>query len=57
MSKKPFTTRLDPELLELAKKIAKAERRSVTAIIELAIIEYATKNDRKYSDIITTETK
>lgn len=50
MSKKPFTTRIDPELLELAKKIAKAERRSVTAIIELAIIEYAAKRNCEYSD-------
>lgn len=50
MSKKPFTTRLDPELLELAKKIAKAERRSVTAIIELAIIEYAAKRAPEFSD-------
>ncbi|MFK4822880.1 ribbon-helix-helix protein, CopG family [Ochrobactrum quorumnocens] len=41
MTKKPFTTRLDPEVLELAQQLAKSERRSITAIIELALMEYA----------------
>ncbi|MGJ4859494.1 hypothetical protein ACN6KF_005521 [Labrys sp. La1] len=43
MAKKPFTTRIDPEILVLAQKIAEAERRSVTAVIELALLEYAAK--------------
>lgn len=41
MTKKPFTTRLDPEVLSLAQKLADLDRRSVTAIIEVALIEYA----------------
>ena len=41
MIKKPFTTRLDIEVLALAQQLADAERRSVTAIIEVALIEYA----------------
>lgn len=41
MSKKPFTTRLDTEVLALAQRLAESERRSVTAMIELALIEYA----------------
>lgn len=41
MTKKPFTTRLDRAVLALAQQLAKSERRSVTAIIELALIEYA----------------
>lgn len=41
MSKKPFTTRLDPAVLELAQKLAEVDRRSITAVIEVALIEYA----------------
>jgi hypothetical protein len=41
MSKKPFTTRLDPAVLELAQKLAEMDRRSITAVIEVALIEYA----------------
>ena len=39
--KKPFTTRLDPAILELADRLAELDRRSVTAVIEIALIEYA----------------
>lgn len=39
--KKPFTTRLDPDVLALAQKLADMDRRSVTAIIEMALLEYA----------------
>jgi predicted transcriptional regulator len=41
MGKKPFTTRLDGEVLDLAQRLAEAERRSVTSLIEMAILEYA----------------
>ena len=41
MGKKPFTTRIDEEVLELAQRLAEAERRSVTSLIEVAILEYA----------------
>lgn len=41
MTKKPFTTRLDPAILELAQKLAEVDRRSITAVIEVALIEYA----------------
>lgn len=41
MVKQPLTTRLDANVLALAKQLAEAERRSMTAIIELAVIEYA----------------
>lgn len=40
MTKKPFTTRLDDDVLAKAQQVAKAERRSVTALIELALVEY-----------------
>jgi hypothetical protein len=39
--KKPFTTRLDPAILELAERLAELDRRSVTAVIEVALIEFA----------------
>ncbi|MGK9086642.1 ribbon-helix-helix protein, CopG family [Brucella intermedia] len=47
MIKKPFTTRLDIEVLALAQQLADAERRSVTAIIEVALIEYAERRGLK----------
>jgi hypothetical protein len=45
MGKKPFTTRLDEEVLTLAQRLADAERRSVTALIEVAVLEYAARRD------------
>ncbi|RJG40894.1 ribbon-helix-helix protein, CopG family [Mesorhizobium sp. DCY119] len=50
MTKKPFTTRLDPTILALAQELAKVERRSVTAIIEIALIEYAEHRGIKLSN-------
>ncbi len=41
MAKKAFTTRLDEDVLALAQRLAEAERRSVTSVIEIAVIEYA----------------
>jgi hypothetical protein len=41
MGKKPFTTRMDEEILDLAQRLAGAERRSVTSLIEVAVLEYA----------------
>lgn len=57
MTKKPFTTRLDPQVLELAQRLAKAERRSITAIIELALIEYVERHPLKDAgpDLQTTD--
>ncbi|WP_216856783.1 hypothetical protein [Acidisoma sp. S159] len=43
MVKKPFTTRIDEEVLALAQRIADIERRSVTSVIEVAILHYATE--------------
>jgi hypothetical protein len=43
MVKKPFTTRLDEHVLILAQRIAEAERRSVTSVIEVALLDYAAK--------------
>lgn len=40
MGKKPFTTRLDEGVLEVAQRLADAERRSVTSLIEVAVLEY-----------------
>lgn len=41
MAKKPFNTRFDEEVIALAQRLAQMERRSMTAIIELAVLEYA----------------
>jgi predicted transcriptional regulator len=43
MVKKPFTTRIDDKIMALAQRLAEAERRSVTNLIEVAILEYAEK--------------
>jgi hypothetical protein len=51
MSKKPFTTRLDPAILALAQKLAEVERRSITAVIEVALIEYAERRGLKPTKI------
>ncbi|MDX8510149.1 hypothetical protein [Mesorhizobium captivum] len=51
MTKKPFTTRLDPSVLALAQQLATTERRSITAVIELALIEYAERRGMKAPDI------
>ncbi|MEE8658501.1 RHH-1 domain-containing protein [Acetobacteraceae bacterium EV16G] len=41
MAKKSFTTRLDEDVLAIADQIAKLERRSVTAVLEISVLEYA----------------
>lgn len=41
MSKKPFTTRMDEEVLAVAQRLADVERRSVTSLIEIAVLAYA----------------
>lgn len=41
MPKKPFTTRLDEDVIAIAQQLAERDRRSVTSIIELAVLEYA----------------
>ena len=41
MAKKPFTTRIDEAVLALAQRVADAERRSVTSVFEVALIDYA----------------
>ena len=51
MAKKSFTTRLDEDVLALAQRLAEEERRSVTAILELAVIEYGAKRS-KASDAV-----
>jgi hypothetical protein len=46
-TKKPFTTRLDPSVLAMAEQLAVIERRSVTSVIELALIEYGERRGIK----------
>jgi hypothetical protein len=41
MGKKPFTTRIDEEVLAVAQRLADIERRSVTSLIEIAVLAYA----------------
>ena len=41
MGKQPFSTRISQEALAIARRIGKAERRSVTSALECAVIEYA----------------
>lgn len=41
MAKRPFTTRIDEQVLALAQRIAEQDRRSVTAVIEIAVLEMA----------------
>lgn len=43
MGKKPFTTRIDEEVLALAQRLADTERRSVTSLIEVAVLDYAAR--------------
>jgi hypothetical protein len=43
MGKKPFTTRIDEHVLAIAQRLATAERRSVTSLIEVAVLDYATR--------------
>jgi len=43
MGKKPFTTRIDEDVLAAAQKLAQQERRSVTSVIEVAVLEYAAR--------------
>ena len=50
-TKKPFTTRLDPSVLAMAEQLAAVERRSVTSVIELALIEYAERRGLKAEDV------
>jgi hypothetical protein len=45
MVKKPFSTRIDEAVLELAQRLADTERRSVTSLIEVAILEYAGRRE------------
>ncbi|UCI19298.1 hypothetical protein FJ970_30575 [Mesorhizobium sp. B2-1-8] len=47
MPKKSFTTRIDPAILTLAQKLAVVDRRSITAVIEVAILEYAERRGLK----------
>jgi hypothetical protein len=39
MAKKAFTTRLDEGVLEVAQRLAEQDRRSVTSVIEVAVLE------------------
>jgi predicted transcriptional regulator len=55
MPKKPFTTRIDEEILGLAQRLAEADRRSVTTIIELAVLEYAERRGVKPASVATDE--
>jgi predicted transcriptional regulator len=47
MAKTPFTIRLDNEVRAVAERLAAAERRSVTSLIEVAVLEYAEKRGFK----------
>ena len=41
MAKKSFTTRFDVAVLALAEQVAAAERRSITSVFEMALLDYA----------------
>ena len=43
MGKKPFTTRMDEQVMVLAQRLAVLERRSVTSLIEISVLEYAAR--------------
>jgi hypothetical protein len=43
MTKAPFTTRIDEDIRALAEKVAESERRSLTSLIEVALLEYCKK--------------
>jgi len=45
MAKKPFTTRLDEEVVAVARKIAEIDRRSITSVLEIALLEYAERRE------------
>ena len=40
MAKKLVTYRLDAEIVDALKKRAEADRRTITAVVELALLEY-----------------
>jgi hypothetical protein len=44
MSKPNFTLRFDPKVRALAEKVSQAERRSLTNLIEIALVEYAERH-------------
>lgn len=44
MVKVPFNTRMDADVIALAKKVAKRERRSVTNVFEFALTDYAERH-------------
>lgn len=46
MAKQRFTTRFDEEVLALAERLATSERRSVTSVFEVALLDYAKRDER-----------
>jgi len=52
MTKRPFTTRIDEAVLVLAQRVAEAERRSVTSVIEVAILEYGERRGLRVTDAV-----
>jgi hypothetical protein len=55
MAKKPFTTRIDEAVLALAQRVADAERRSVTSVFEVALIDYAGRKGLAIDTPLTPE--
>jgi hypothetical protein len=53
MVKQRFTTRFDEHVMALAERMASAERRSVTSIFEVALIDYAAKKGVAIEEPIT----
>jgi hypothetical protein len=51
MAKKDFGTRIDTEVLDIAARLAVIERRSITSIIEIAVLDY---NNRKATPVRVT---
>jgi hypothetical protein len=43
--------RFDPEIRKLAEQVSAAERRSLTNLIEVAILEYIEKRKKTYPDL------
>lgn len=47
MAKKSFSTRFDGDVLDVAQRLAEMERRSLTALIEIAVLDYGERRGVK----------
>ena len=52
MAKSGFTMRFDDDVRAVAEAVAEAERRTLTNLIEVALMEYATRRGFRPADIL-----